>query len=57
MVYLITEQGDKNHLDGVTRERMHDAESDLNWLKLIHIGWFFIGMVVGSILHDGIFHG
>jgi len=52
----MTESGDENHLDSVTRERLHDAESELYWLKLIKIGWFILGMIAGSVLHDGLFH-
>lgn len=54
--YIMTEQGDDNHLDSVTRERMQDATLELQWMKLLKLGWFFIGMIVGSVLHDGVFH-
>lgn len=55
-IYLMSGKGDENHLDHVTRERLLDAEAELQWTKLLKIGWFLVGLICGSILHDGVFH-
>lgn len=56
--YMMTEEGDKNHIDRRTRERMINSSDDASFYAtlLVMIMIFFIGMVCGSTLHDVLFH-
>lgn len=53
-VYMMDSKGDDNNLDWMTRQRMNDNFE--NFTKLFKVGWFLIGMFVGSALHDKLFH-
>lgn len=54
--YMMSHQGDKNHIDEITRQKLVQFDVDYQIIKLFKIGWFILGIIVGSILHDKLFH-
>lgn len=56
-IYQMSGEGDSNNLDYVTRERMRmEYHTDNYFLMLIGIGLFVLGIIVGSTIHDAMFH-
>lgn len=56
--YMMTEDGDSNHVDRRTRERMINSSDEASFYAtvILLIMVFLVGMVFGSTLHDALFH-
>lgn len=55
--YMMSAEGDKNNLDYVTRQRLRAEDDSTTGLMILFIiAVFIVGMIVGSTLHDTMFH-
>lgn len=53
---MMNAKGDANNLDHVTRQRLVESDNEIHIMKLFKLGWFILGIITGSVLHDKLFH-